>query len=566
MNLDQRNFSVSPSTATLLISVENTISDFKRFFLAIHSVKRRFGFNISFVFKNPELLFFNKRMIRAVANAEIDRTLVTDVAELIWLDTIEFAKRQETDYVVFCEAESLVSDWLGILKFITSSLHADFKFRQSSDKKFTACRQVHLRSVASENFGSYKDLTQAITCKKYEKRQIFFPQRSRFSLFTSKSGIRRFGGLDRFKKINNILFGNKPISDAKKIWQIDNQMELSEFFSQDLNKFLEKELVTIPGILATTDKYQIIIDINPGSSVSPDDSGHNKLYMPRMLITISVVTEAAIKETNTPTTFIMSNFNKAPYIASALYSIAVQTHKNVNVEIIDDISTDKSIAAIESFAAIVDKNYMSINFSINEKSKGTYWIRNSIIQKFIDESHTYFVNDSDDFSSSQRANIQLAVQEKYKSTAEICFGDIVRVDQQFSILPLDGKVERYGTASLGAPTAVHKKYGYYENIKKNADTEFIERLKHFAGKQAIKWFRYPLLFQPFDGGNLTSDIYQKSDDGSLKQTLNKRERHRELFTKKHSTLKVEVLNNVYSHPKFNFDDDYKTELPDFLVN
>lgn len=565
MILDKRDFSTPQLTATLLISIENTISDLNSFFKAIHSIKRRFGFNISVVFKHPELLFFNKRMMSAIANAEIDRALITDTAELIWLDVMEFAKRQETDYVVFSEAESLVSDWSGILKFITSNLNSNCKFRQSKEKAFTTCKQSHLRTISSEKFDSYKELIQSIIQEIKSDKKSLSLQPAKFSLFTSKSGINRFGGLDRFKKIENILFGNKPICDAKKIWQIDNQMELSDFLSQDLNQLLENELVTIPGILAKTDKHQIIVDINPGCGVSLDDSTHDKLCVPRMLLTISIVTEAAIKETNTPTTFIMSNFNKAPYIASALYGIAIQTHQNVNVEIIDDISTDQSVAAIESFSAIVDKSYMPINFSINEKSKGTYWIRNSIIQKFIDENHTYFVNDSDDFSSSQRANIQLAVQEKNKGTAEICFGDIVRVDSQFTILPLDGKVERYGTASLGAPTSVHKKYGYYENIRKNADTEFIERLRHFSGKQSTKWFRYPLLFQPFDGKNLTSDIYSGIAGGAITENLGGRMKHRELFLKNFQKYSPEDLIKIYTHPNYSYPIEYIAHLKDFII-
>jgi hypothetical protein len=563
--LDKRDFSVHPFTATLLISVEHTVSNMNTFFSVVHSVKRRFGFNISIVFKHPELLFFNKRMVSAVSNTEIDRALVTDAAEFIWLDFMEFAKRQEADYVVFAEAESLVSDWSGILKFITSILYSDFDVKKTNDSKFIACKQAHLRTLVSDTFESYSKLIQSIAERQIQKNNNRNLVAGDFSLFTTKAGLKRFGGLEKFKQIKNLFFGNKPINKAKKIWQLDNQMDLAEFFSQDLNQLLESELVTIPGILARTPGHQVIVDINPGCGVSLGVDVQDELHVPRMLLTISIVTEAAINETSAPTTFIMSNFNKAPYIASALYGIAIQTHQDISVEIIDDISTDQSIAAIEAFSSIVDKNHMPISFSVNEKSKGTYWIRNSIIQKFIDSNYTYFVNDSDDFSSSQRAHIQLAVQEKFSGSAQICFGDIVRVDNQFTILPLDGKVERYGTASLGAPTSVHKKYGYYENIRKNADTEFIERLRHFSGKQSTKWFRYPVLFQPFDGNNLTSDIYQIDRKGSAVQDLSKRDKHKLLFKELHSKTEIDELPTLFTHLCQKTTLRYKTLLPDFVV-
>lgn len=549
MILDKRDFSSPQPTATLLISVENTISDLNSFFQAIHSVKRRFGFNISIVFKHPELLFFNKRMMSAVANAEIDRALITDAAEFIWLDSIEFAKRQETDYVAFTEAESLAYDFPENLKFITSFLYSDFDFKRDNALKFIACKQSYLRTLASDKFESYKDLIQSITEGQPKKEKKKPSTSGDFSLFISKVGLNRFGGEEKFKQIKELSFGEKSISRARKIWQLDNQMNIAEFFSQDHSQMAKSELVTIPGILAETSAYQIIVDINPGSGVELNRTEQGALHIPRMLLTINVVRDAAIKEADTPTTFIMSNFNKAPYIPSALYGIAIQTHQNVNVEIIDDISTDHSIAAIEKFSSLIDKNHLSINFSVNEKSRGTYWIRNSIIKKVIDSNHTYFINDSDDFSSCQRANIQLAIQEKFTSTAQICFGDIVRVDNEFTILPLDGKVERYGTASLGAPAAIHKKYGYYENVRKNADTEFIERLRHFSGKQSTKWFRYPVLFQPFDGNNLTSDIY-KLQSNSVTQNLALRDLHKTLFTIKHKNTSLEEISKKETLPNF----------------
>lgn len=560
---DKRNFSEPPFTATLVISIENTISDLNVFFQATNSIKNRFGCNITFIFKKPELLFFNKKLLHAVSNAEVNRTLITDTPDLIWLDLMEFAKRQETEYVFFAEAESLVTEWHDALKFFTASLHADFTFKQHGDFLFFACKQAYLRTIASNKFKSFRELASSIYRENTEKTNTSTLTEEGASLFASKSGIDRFGGLKKLKENSTLIIGNKPINTIRKFWQIDNQLSLPDFMSQDINQLKEVELITIPGILSTSEKQQVIIDINPGSRIDLN-ANPNELNVPRSLLTISAIKDANIRQTDTPAIFAMSNFNKAPYIAGALYSITMQTHANTHVEIIDDISTDNSTIVIEKFSSMIDREKMKINFSINSNSKGTYWIRNSIIHKSIDTDCTYFVNDSDDFSCSQRANIQLAVQEKLNGSAAICFGDIVRVDSQFSILPLDGKVERYGTASLSAPTSIHKTYGYYENIRKNADTEFIERLRHYSGKQATKWFRYPVLFQPFDGNNLTSDIYIENEH-SIEANLGTRKLHRDLFSLNHHALDLSKLPSIYGFPVTIFSEAYTKELKSFLV-
>src|SRR5690606_30911233 len=107
------------------------------------------------------------------------------------------------------------------------------------------------------------------------------------------------------------------------------------------------------------------------------------------LLTITLVKDISIKIANQKSIYIMSNYNKADYVAGALYGIAMQTHGDVSVEIIDDISTDNSNAVIEKFLTITDRERFPIRYLLNEKSRGTYWIRNSIIHSYIESEIFY---------------------------------------------------------------------------------------------------------------------------------------------------------------------------------
>ncbi len=204
---------------------------------------------------------------------------------------------------------------------------------------------------------------------------------------------------------------------------------------------------------------------------------------------------------NVEAVFIASNYNKARYLQSSLYSLMMQSHSRVRVEMVDDLSNDDSVVCVQTFKQLMGLADDLIHLRSNYVNRGTYWIRNDVIAQNRQSSSVFFINDSDDYSSALRATLQLAVVQSMPMRQGNFF-NIVRVDSRYASLPLNGEVERYGTASLCFTPELIRKVGYFQCIKKNADTEFIERVKHFEGTEALPWLRYPVLFQPFDGGNL----------------------------------------------------------------
>lgn len=73
---------------------------------------------------------------------------------------------------------------------------------------------------------------------------------------------------------------------------------------------------------------------------------------------------------------VVSSYNKGRYLPDTIQSVLKQTLTDLELIIVDDHSTDKSIHLIEKFAAIDDR----IKFKLNQKNKGANHCRNEGIK------------------------------------------------------------------------------------------------------------------------------------------------------------------------------------------
>jgi glycosyltransferase involved in cell wall biosynthesis len=539
---------IEKASHSLIITVSKTVRNVSAFSIIIESLKIRFNIKVSLIFQEPDLLFFNSRLLAFISKGSVERILVSDRPSLFFFDVIEFAKRHETDFISVIDGADIVENWLDFTKHLISNQFNELEIIKSVKDTSITLKKNSLRELPSYSDQSFSQMVERLSrpVTNIQKLNGNMEYSNRASLFVTKEGIERFGGLDKFLKSKFVIDG------------LDYQKKLS---SQDITK---SRFVEIPGILSS--KIDLILDVNPAATNIDFSLDSKILNVPRCVLSVTL---SSIKLNSglsaKKAVFAMSNYNKQGYLAGSIYSIAMQSYKNISLDIIDDISTDSSQYIFSRIFDEFDKEMFPIRFEQNKINKGTYWIRNQIVNRYCQHDTVYLVNDSDDFSSSQRACFQLSILDN-NPDYQIAFGDIIRVDCTYKLLPLDGKVERYGTASLASKAATHNKYGYYENIMKNADTEYIERIKKFAGKTAVHWFRYPVLFQPFDGNNLTSDIYSTDSIGAkLQQQLSKRSRHVELFSIRHRTYEIKELPKIYSFNSLSFPDSYVKELKEFLV-
>lgn len=111
---------------------------------------------------------------------------------------------------------------------------------------------------------------------------------------------------------------------------------------------------------------------------------------------------------------IIANFNHAQYIEFSLESAIRQTHKDKEIIIIDDGSTDNSKEVIER----LNQKYPEIKTIFMKENKGKWFVLNRAIEEATGEIIS--LNDADDVSHPQRLERQLYVMQKTKSFHNLC--------------------------------------------------------------------------------------------------------------------------------------------------
>jgi hypothetical protein len=91
-------------------------------------------------------------------------------------------------------------------------------------------------------------------------------------------------------------------------------------------------------------------------------------------------------------------------------------------------------------------------------------------------------------------------------------------------------------------------------------------VKRFEGADALPWLRYPVLFQPFDGGNLTADIYTFENGGStIAASSGSRSVHSEIFRRHHEKLERDGLAAHFGFPVATLPKEYARLGSEFLI-
>ncbi|MDP5189003.1 glycosyltransferase [Rheinheimera baltica] len=367
------------------------------------------------------------------------------------------------------------------------------------------------------------------------------------ALFVSASGVQRFGGLDTFLTLP-FYQGDVLQGSIARCWQLTAGADI------DINAGI------LPVSLPCDDGSTLLFDLLPAQQA---DSQHwHQLAVPRMVLSLRLLPAGAwqMPEQTGVAVFAMSLYNKAAYLHQAVYGVAMQTYSQVALHIIDDASADSSMLRLQQFQALAPTS-LPIRVENSGGGVGTYVIRNRIIKHWQDHASYYLVQDADDISSSCRALFQVAQLQQH-TAFDVCIADMVRIDSAGQLFSLEGLSERYGSATLCAAITLHQKLGYYENLCKNADSEFIDRLKSLHGRKAAPWYRYPVLYQRYDGNNLTADIYQQNGN-QLQANHAVRSWHKQLYQQKHALLNAGTVAQHYQADQAP-DNDYQLLLAGFV--
>lgn len=195
---------------------------------------------------------------------------------------------------------------------------------------------------------------------------------------------------------------------------------------------------------------------------------------------------------------VMTAYNTGHLVTKAVQSVLAQTHKNFELMIIDDASTDDTLDILKALAA-GDKRIRVFHSPDNH---GTYWSKNWCMSRATGEFVAF--HDSDDVSEPERLQMQLGALLAHPNAAATT-ARWRRVDEHGNALTIDGLDERMAAISLMIRRdKVLKGTGYFDCVRISADTEFITRLAQVFGKKNVLTMRQVLYIGLLRDGSLTT--------------------------------------------------------------
>ncbi len=194
---------------------------------------------------------------------------------------------------------------------------------------------------------------------------------------------------------------------------------------------------------------------------------------------------------------VMSVFKPDQSLLTALRSLAAQTYQNLQVLVVDDCSPAESQAMIEEAVALDDRfelHRMPVN-------GGTYKIRNYAISVARGDFITF--QDSDDWSHPERIERQmLPLLAEPGLVASLSRS--VRAYENLSVNKIGYAPLRVNSSSLlMRRDPVVTELGGFDEVRKGADSEFLERLEKHFGQDRIETLEDPLALVQLTHGSLS---------------------------------------------------------------
>ncbi|MCZ0703687.1 glycosyltransferase involved in cell wall biosynthesis [Natronobacillus azotifigens] len=199
---------------------------------------------------------------------------------------------------------------------------------------------------------------------------------------------------------------------------------------------------------------------------------------------------------------IMPVYNAEDVITTSIRSLLKQTWVNIEIIIIDDFSTDKTVEIVRRLIK-KDNRIHLIELGSNN---GPYVARNYGLQIATGEYIT--VNDADDWSHPRKIEIQI----KHLLNNKNIIGNTSQQARLSNDLKFyrRGKMGCYVSSNMSSlmfrKNVVHEKLGYWDSVRFGADSEFIRRIRAIFGEKSIVDLNTGLLsYQRYSANSLTGN-------------------------------------------------------------
>lgn len=217
---------------------------------------------------------------------------------------------------------------------------------------------------------------------------------------------------------------------------------------------------------------------------------------------------------------LLTAYNSEETLGCAIESILNQSHRNIELIVVDDMSSDATVDIAESWTSR-DPRVILLK---NEENLGPYVSRN-VALKYA-QGEFVALQDADDVSVPDRLRIQL---EEFTPNTKAVLGQHMRVDREGRIhLENDGSILGHGPVTLMMRRQVIQDLGVFSGVRTRGDKEFESRIEHYYGSDALKRTSNVLVYALHDSHS-NSKLETATADKRRRLMLFK-----EKYTRKHS--------------------------------
>ncbi len=174
---------------------------------------------------------------------------------------------------------------------------------------------------------------------------------------------------------------------------------------------------------------------------------------------------------------IMPCFRPDDGLLTSVRSILAQTHGNLEILLVDDASGPEYAELFDRCAAL-DPRVRLIRQPVNG---GTYVARNTALRQARGELVT--IQDADDWSHPNRLADQVQLLEGTRGLGA-SRSDAIRATDDLVLQWVGFLPRRRNASSLMFRRSVVDRIGPFDTVRKGADSEYIERVRHLAGPVA----------------------------------------------------------------------------------
>lgn len=172
---------------------------------------------------------------------------------------------------------------------------------------------------------------------------------------------------------------------------------------------------------------------------------------------------------------ILTAYNIEYFITISINSLLEQTYTNIEIIVVDDDSTDKTLEKLKQFKSSHKIKIKLINL---KKNYGAYIAKNIALSYCTGDLITF--HDADDWAHPQRIEEHVKAHQQNKKV-KFSISKLVRITEDGTfyakeIYPLD----RLSMISLMINKSLIDEIGYFRTYRLGSDTEYFERIKKFT--------------------------------------------------------------------------------------